>query len=84
MLVYFALGEANFLRWPCTFLLFLRYPPTPTPDATQWNIGGVGSSGVGAGIGHVHFMLFMSISFASGTQRKPVFWWNMGFSVYFM
>ena len=23
-------------------------------------------------------MLFMSISFASGTQRKPVFWWNMG------
>ena len=49
-----------------------------TPDASQWNIGGVGSSGVGAGVGHVHFMLFMSISFASGTQRKPVFWWNMG------
>ena len=27
-------------------------PPTPTPDAGQWNIGGVGSSG----IGHVYFM----------------------------
>ena len=24
-------------------------------------------------VGHVHFMLFMSISFASGTQRKPSF-----------
>ena len=53
--------------------------PTPTPDAIQWNIGGVGPSGVGAGVGHVHFMLFMSISFASGTQRKLVFHWNMGF-----
>ena len=29
-------------------------PPTPTPDASQWNIGGVGSSGVNAG--HVCFM----------------------------
>ena len=28
--------------------------------------------------GHVHFMLFMSISFASGTQSKLVFQWNMG------
>ena len=27
----------------------------PTPDASQWNIGGVGSSG----IGHVYFMLFV-------------------------
>ena len=52
--------------------------PTPTPHASQCNIGGVGSSGVGAGIGHVHFMLFMSISFALGTQRKLVFQWNMG------
>ena len=55
--------------------------PTPTPDASQWNIGGVGLSGVGAGVGHVHFMLFMSISFALGTQRKLVFQWNMGFRV---
>ena len=55
--------------------------PTPTPDASQWNIGGVGPSGIGAGVGHVHFMLFMSISFAPGTQRKLVFQWNMGFSL---
>ena len=26
-------------------------------------------------------MLFLSISFTLGTQREPVFWWNMGFSV---
>ena len=72
----------------CWYLLAL--PPTPipdanpkicvTPEASQWNIGGVGPSGVGAGVGHVHFMLFMSISFASGTQRKLIFQWNMGFN----
>ena len=78
--------DARFLRYPtqniptCWYILAL--PPTPTPDASQWNIGGVGLSGVGAGVGHVHFMLFMSISFASGTQRKLVFQWNMGFMVY--
>ena len=33
--------------------------PTPTPDASQWNIGGVGPSGVGAGVGHVHFIFFV-------------------------
>ena len=33
--------------------------PTPTPDASQWNIGGVGPSGDGAGVGHVHFMFFV-------------------------
>ena len=65
-----------------TPMLKFALPPTPTPDASQWNIGGVRSSGVGAGVGHVHFMLFMSISFASGTQRKPVFWWNMGLTVF--
>ena len=73
----FALGIPT-----CWYILAL--PPTPTPDASQWNIGGVGSSGVGAGVGHVHFMLFMSIPFASGTQCKPVFWWNMGFRFYLM
>ena len=61
-----------------TPILKFALPSTPTPDASQWNIGGVGPSGVGAGVGHVHFMLFMSISFASGTQRKLIFQWNMG------
>ena len=54
------------------------FPPTPTPDASQWNIGGFGSPTQDFRVGHVHFMLFMSISFASGTQRKLVFQWNMG------
>ena len=31
-----------------------------------------------AGIGHVHFMFFVYISFAFGTQREPHFQWNMG------
>ena len=53
--------------------------PTPTPDASQWNIGGVGPSGVGAVVGHVHFMFFVLISFAFCSQRKPSFLWNMGF-----
>ena len=89
--------DARLLRWGYQHVgIFWRYsrrqyptpmlkfalPPTPTPDASQWNIGGVGSVGVGACVGRVHFMLFMSISFASGTQRKPVFWWNMGFRNY--
>ena len=43
-----------------------------TPNASQWNIGGVGSCGVGACIGHVHFMLFVSILFALGTQHKRI------------
>ena len=52
--------------------------PTPTPDASQWNIGGVGPPGVGAGVGHVHFMFFVLITFAFSSQRKPSFQWNMG------
>ena len=50
------------------------------PNGTRWNIGCVGSPRVGARIGHVDFMLFVSISFALGSQRKCVFQWNMGFS----
>ena len=53
----------------------------PTPDNSQWNIGGVGPSGVGAGVGHVHFMFFVLISFALRSQRKPSFQWNMGLNV---
>ena len=50
-------------------------------NSNEWNIGGVGSPTQNFRVGHVHFMLFMSISFASGTQRKLVFQWNMGFKV---
>ena len=37
---------------PPTPNLKFALPPTPTPDASQWNIGGIGSSGVG----HIYFM----------------------------
>ena len=46
--------------------------PTSTPDASQWNIGGVGSSGVG----HVYFMYISCIfhlvcaSFSALATRK--------------
>ena len=34
-----------------------------------------------SGVGHVHFMFFVLISFALGSQRKPSFQWNMGFTL---
>ena len=79
-----ALGNApnaRILRWRYQHVgiswryLKLKFvlAPTPTPDASQWNIGGVGPSGVGAGVGHVHFMFFVLISFAFCSQRKPSF-----------
>ena len=55
--------------------------PTPTPDASQWNIGGIGPSGVGAGVGHIHFRLFVSISFVFGSQHKRRLQWNMTLSI---
>ena len=68
----------KFVSPRCQTLKF-ALPPTPTPDSSQRNIGGVGPSGVGAGVGHVHFMFFVLISFAFCSQRKPSFQWNMGF-----
>ena len=52
-----------------------------TPNASQWNIGCVGSPGIGACVGHVDFMMFVSISFALGSQHKCSFQWNMGFTL---
>ena len=83
MLVSFALGDANFLRWPCTFhFLCVDFSALGSKRKPhfQWNIGCVGSLALGLCVGHVHLIFFVLISFASGTQRKPVFWWNMGFS----
>ena len=81
--------DARMLRWRYQHVgIFWRYltpnlkfalSPTPTPDASQWNIGGGGPSGVGAGVGHVHFIFFVFISFAFGGQRKPSIQWNMGY-----
>ena len=55
--------------------------PNATPNTSQWNIDCVGSPGIGACVGHVHFMLFMSISFALGSQLERSFRWNMGLKV---
>ena len=54
--------------------------PNAKPDASQWNIGCVGSLALGLCVGHVHFIFFVLISFALGSQRKPSFQWNMGFT----
>ena len=43
------------------------------PNSSQSNVGCVGSPGIGARIGHVHFMLFVSISFALGSQYEHSF-----------
>ena len=32
-------------------------------------------------IGHVQFMLFVSITFPLGSQLKQGFWWNIGFTL---
>ena len=45
--------------------------PDASPNASRWNMGCVSL---------VDFMLFASISFALGTQRKRNFWWNMVFT----
>ena len=47
----------------------------------QWNIGWVGYQTQNLRVGHVHFMLFVSISFALGSQRKCTFQWNMSFRI---
>ena len=70
MLVSFALGDANFSRHP-----------TQNPNASQWNIGCIGSQTQNLCVGHVHFMIFVSISFAFCSQRRPSFQWNVGFRV---
>ena len=58
---------------PPTRTLKFALIPMPTSNTSQWNIGGVGSSGIGTHVGHVHFMLFGSISFVLGTQRERVY-----------
>ena len=74
MLVSFALGDANSLRWPCTFLFFcvdfFDFLATQREPHFQWNIGGGGSPMQHFRVGHVHFMLFIPFFSALGTQRE--------------
>ena len=50
------------------------------PNASQWNIGCVGFQMQNSCVGHVHFMLFVSFSFALGGLCKRSFQWSMGFT----
>ena len=47
--------------------------PTRNPNASQWNIGCVGSLALGLCVGHVHFIFFVLISIALDSQRKRSF-----------
>ena len=78
--------DARILRWgyqhvgfwePTQTLKFAFYL-TQNPNASQWNIGCVGSLALGLCIGHVHFIFYVLISFALGSRRKCSFQWNMG------
>ena len=90
MLVSFALGDANFLRWPCTFhfFVYISFPSGSQREPHfQWNIGGVGSSGVG----HVHFMyiscclcIIFRVGYAKISRRRGEFQWNMGLTRFFV
>ena len=72
--------NANICVTPTRTLKFALCP-TRNPNASQWNINCVGSPSIGAHVGHIHFMLFVSISFAFGSQRECSFQWNMGFRI---
>ena len=57
---------------------------TQNPNASQWNIGGVGSSGVG----HVYFMyisfclcIIFRVGYAKIIRRKGGFQWSTGLIV---
>ena len=66
------IGSSPWLR-PRTQTLKFALPPTQNLNANQWNIGCVGSPGIGARVGHVHFIVFASISFALGSQLEHSF-----------
>ena len=61
-----------------TPMLKFALPPMPNPNASRWNIGGVGSPTQNSRVGHVDFMLFVSLSLALASQREHNFQWNMG------
>ena len=76
-----------YLKWlkfelPPTQMLKFVLPPTPTPNTSRWNIASVRSPKQNSRVGHVDFMLFVSLSLSLGSQREHNFQWNMGFKVW--
>ena len=57
---------------PLTQIFKFALPPTQNPNASQWNIGCVGSQTQNFCVGHVHSTLFVLIPFVLVTQRNPV------------
>ena len=55
---------------------------TQNPNVSQSNVGCVESPGIGARVGHLHFMLFVSFLFALGSQRECSFLWNMAYKLF--
>ena len=82
MLVYFALDDAHFFAFHPTRNLKVAFYPTRNPNASQWNIGCIGSLALGLCVGHVHFIFFLLISFALCSRPKHSFQWNMGFTFF--
>ena len=70
------------LTLPPTQNIKLTLPPTQNLNTSQWNIACVGSPTQNFRIGHVHFMLFVLISFTFVTQCEPSLQWDMGFRVF--
>ena len=67
----------------CWYLKMRKFAlsPMPNPNASQWIIGCVGSQTQISGVGHVHFIFFVPISFVFCIQRKPSFQWNIDFMI---
>ena len=63
---------------PPTQIITFALPPMQTPNASKWNIVCVQFPGIGSHVGHVHFILFASISFALGSQCPVEYGLNMG------
>ena len=64
----FALMLVSKNALPPTPNLKFAFPPTQNPNASQWNMGCVGSKTQISCVGHVHSIFFVSISFALGSQ----------------
>ena len=81
MLVSFALGDANFSRFYPTRNLKVVFYPTQNPNASQWNIGCVGCQRKIFASGMYISCFLCRFHLRQAQQRKPVFRWNMGFTV---
>ena len=71
----FCVGDTNMLVFKNAKICVT---PNATPyNASQWNKGCVGFQTQISRVCHVHFIFLVLISFTLGTQREPVFQWNI-------